>query len=75
MGVKGGMGAVVDGVTGVARGEQFSTHCRGHTRTGSPNTCKCLDRDLGTHPILLPPHTECGYYTCKINTGGKRGSK
>ena len=86
-GWKGGWGVQVGGRGRDGRGSEWgeggweggsgwkglSTHCRGHTRTGSPGTCRSLGRGLGTRLTLLPPHTGCGYYTCKRKTWRKKG--
>lgn len=46
------------------------THCRGHSRTAPPGTCRSRDRGRERHQSRQPRHTGCGCYTC----GGKRGS-
>ena len=46
------------------------THCRGHSRTAPPGTCRSRDRDRERRRSQRPPRTGCGCYTC----GGETGS-
>lgn len=53
-------------------GDTVGTHCRGHTHTGSPDTCRSPGMGLETHLTQLRPHTACGYYTWRRKqTGGR----
>lgn len=51
------------------------THCKGHTHTGSPSTCRSLGRGLGTRLTPQPPHTEYDYYTCEMRQQGRKREK
>ena len=46
------------------------THCRGHSRTAPPGTCRSRDRGRERRRSQRPPRTGCGCYTC----GGETGS-
>lgn len=46
------------------------THCRGHSRTAPPGTCRSPDRGRERRRSRRPPRTGCGCYTC----GGEMGS-
>lgn len=49
------------------------THCRGHSRTAPPGTCRSQDRGRERHRSRRPPRTGCGCYTCVRETdAGKR---
>lgn len=61
-------------------GDTAGTHCRGHTHTGSPDTCRSPGKGLETRLTRLRPHTACGYYTwrrkqAEEREGRKEGSK
>lgn len=61
------------------------THCRGHSRTAPPGTCRSRDRGQERHQSRQPPRTGCGCYTCRGKTeswennglepGGLRGQE
>lgn len=44
------------------------THCRGHSRTAPPGTCRSRDRGQERHQSRQPPRTGCGCYTCRGKT-------
>ena len=46
------------------------THCRGHSRTAPPGTCRSQGRGPERRPSQRPPHTGCGCYTCGGEMGG-----
>lgn len=39
------------------------THCKGHSRTAPPGTCRFQDRGQERRQSRPPPHTGFGYYT------------
>lgn len=44
------------------------THCRGHSRTAPPGTCRSRDTGQERHQSRQPPRTGCGCYTCRGKT-------
>lgn len=47
------------------------THCRGHSRTALPGTCRSRDRDQERHPSRRPPRIGCGCCTCRGDVGSE----
>lgn len=43
--------------------ENKMTHCKGHSRTAPPGTCRFQDRGQERRQSRPPPHTGSGYYT------------
>ena len=55
---------------GPCRVRNKMTHCRGHSRTAPPGTCRSQGRGPERRRSQRPPHTGCGCYTCGGEMGG-----
>lgn len=54
---------------GPCRMRNKMTHCRGHSRTAPPGTCRSRGRGPERRRSQRPPHTGCGCYTCGEEMG------